>query len=293
MALIDFFQLAVLFKLSCGDVGVFSNPSHPPPMPATKPPSSSFPPGERGRINSFISPSVQPPPRPQERKHDATHSAPNPTPPSVGTSTLPKLSLDTYQVSKYDSTRYEQYTAQDFEHHRVFIDIDVFMERVLHVPENWREVWGPAIKKIKLDKAFSSAGSNYSRQCKIEGFEKRFYKPLVDMANAILRCSESSLGDCVKPRTYQRYLVNDPQRLSGGIMNDLSPDIVAVHHDFLPHLRPEELKQQEIQRTNISWAHPLQVLEVKPSGGALVDGSCMPRLMVNGKPVKTSCDVVL
>ena len=77
------------------------------------------------------------------------------------------------------------------------------------------------------------------------------------------------------------------------IMNDLSPDLIAVHHDFLPHLSSKEREEREIQQSDISWAHPLQVLEVKPSGGALVDGSCMPRLMVNGKPTQTLRGVVL
>ena len=78
-----------------------------------------------------------------------------------------------------------------------------------------------------------------------------------------------------------------------GFMNDLSPDIAAVHHDFLPQLHPEEREEQVIKHANISWVHLLQMLEVKLLGGALVDGSSMPRLKVNGKLIKTSCDVIV
>ena len=50
------------------------------------------------------------------------------------------------------------------------------------------------------------------------------------------------------------------------------------------------IHKKEVQNTqdlgvlDLTWAHPIQVLEVKPWGDALVDGECMPRLKVNGKP---------
>jgi hypothetical protein len=294
MALIDFFQLAVLFKLSCCDVGISSNRSHPPPMPATTPPSSRSPPDQSGRIAPFISPSMQFAPKTPERKRDVARSVPDLTPLSFGTSILQKLAPDADQAPKYDSAKYEEYIAQDFERHRVFVDIEMFMKHVLHVPENWRELWGPTIESIKVDDAFSIAHSDYSRQCEPSGPpEERFYKPLVDMTNAILGYSWSSLDECVKPRTRQCFLRNDPNKIHSGVMNDLSPDIVAVHDDFLPHLYPEEREERRVRKSKISWAHTLQVLEVKPSGGALIDGSSMPRLKANGKPTKISGDVVL
>ena len=293
MALIDFYQLALLFKLSCGDVGISSNRSHLPHMPATTPSSPHLPPDRSDWIGPFIPPSLQFPPKTPERKRDVTRSVPNRTPISVGTSIMKKLSPDADQTPKYDCAKYEEYIAQDFEQHRVFIDIEVFMKHVLHVPENWRELWGESIERIKRDEAFSIAYLDYSFQCKTGGPEERFYKPLVDMANAILRYSMSSPEDCIRPRINQRYLRNDPQRVRLGVMNELSPDLVAVYDDFLPHLHAEARKEQCIKPSYISWAHPLQMLEVKPSGGALVDGSSMPRLKVNGKHVETSGDVVL
>lgn len=54
-----------------------------------------------------------------ERKRDATHPTPDPTPIFVGTSILQKLRPETDKAQKYDSVKYEQYTAQDFERHRV------------------------------------------------------------------------------------------------------------------------------------------------------------------------------
>ena len=167
------------------------------------------------------------------------------------------------------------------------------MKHALHVPEDWRELWGETIKNIKRDPAFSFAHLDYSSQCRIQGVEGRFYRPLVDMANVIFSYSESSQRDRVKPRTNRRCMRNYPKGVHMGFMNDLSPDLVAVHDDFLPQLHPEEREEQAIKHTDISWTRLLQMLEIKPSGGTLVDGSSMPRLKVNRKPAKTSRNVVV
>ena len=288
MALVDFYQLAVLHKLSRRDAGVLSNRSHPPPM-STAPSSSRSPADRPDQSSSSLVPSTQFVLRTPKRKRDGTLSVPNLTPISLGTSIMQKMSPDTDKTQKQDSDKYEQYIVQDFERHRVFVDIDVFMKHVLHVPENWKELWGRTIRRIKRDRVFSTAHWDYSRQCGTQGVQEwRFYKPLVDMGNAILDFSKSSPDDSVKPQTTQRYLRNDPRRVLCGVMNELSPDVVAVHNGFLPHIRPEEDDEGCLRESNLSWAQPLQALEVKPWDSALVDGSCMPRLKVNGERTTTS-----
>ena len=213
---------------------------------------------------------------------------------ALGTSILQKMKLDADQVQKYDSDKYEEYIIRDFERHRVFVDIDVFMTHVLHVPENWKDLWGRTIRRVKRDGVFSTAHWDYSRRCGTHGIQERtFYKPLVDMGNAILDFSKTSPDDSVKPQTPQRYLRNDPRKVLCGVINGLSPDVVAVHNDFLPHIRSEERAKNCLTESNLTWAQPLQALEFKPWDSALVDGSCMPRLKVNGKPAITSCDVLL
>jgi hypothetical protein len=235
-------------------------------MPPTTTSSSRSPPGQSGRIGSFSSP-IQFAPKTPERRRDPTRSAPDRTALSFGTSILQELTPDDDQAPKYNSSGYEGYIARDFEDCRVFVDTEVFMKRVLRVPENWRKLWGPIIKRIKDEQAFSIAHSDYSRQCKTPGPpEERFYKPLVEMTNAILGSSLSSQDECIKAQT---------------------------HKGFLPHLYSGERVEQHVRHSRILCAPLLQVLGAKPSGSALIDGSSMPRLKVNGKSVKTSDDVVL
>ncbi|KAF9642206.1 hypothetical protein BDM02DRAFT_3193691, partial [Thelephora ganbajun] len=223
-------------------------------------------------------------PKTPERKHDPIHPVLGSTPLAVGTSIMQKLQPDANKPQKYDSAKYEQYIVQDFERHRVFVDIDIFMKHVLHIPENWKELWGRTIRRIKRDGVFSTAHWDYSRQCGTRGVQEwRFYKPLVDMGNAILDFAVSSSDDSVKPQTLLRYLRNDPKRVSCGMINDLSPDVVAVHNGFLQHICLGEWNERHLRETNLTWAQPLQALEIKPWDSALVSGSCMPRLKVNGQ----------
>ena len=290
MALVDFYQLAVLHNLSRGHGGAPPGRSHPPSMSAATQSSSRSPAVEPDQPSPFFPFSTQFVPKTPERKHNATRSTPNLTPTSDGTSVLQRLRRAADQPQKCESSKYEQYIVQDFERHRVFVDIDVFMKHVLHVPENWQELWGRTIRRIKRDTTFSIPYWSYCRQCeKSDVEESTFYKPLVDMANAILDFSaKDSPDESVKPRTPQRYLRNDPRKVLYGVINNLSPDIVAVHSGFLPHIRPGELGEWHLKGSNLTWAQPLQALEVKPSDGALVDGSCMPRLKVNGGRTTTS-----
>ena len=196
----------------------------------------------------------------QLRKCDTTQSAPNPTPMSRGASIIYKPRHAAEQPPKYD----DAYILGDFDHRRVFVDIDVFMEHVLHVPENWRELWGRTITRIKRDETFSISYRNYRRECGIRGPEEsRFYKPLVNMANTILDfLTEDSLDEPVKLRTPQRHLRKNPKK---------------VH--------PEG--------SNLTWAQPLQVPEVESSDDALDDGSRIPRLKVNGEQATASRDKFL
>ena len=291
MALIDFHQLVLLYRLTRCDPGILSSRSHPPPMPAATPSRSRPPSNELDKAGSSISSPTQSAPNTLGNDLHPTPFVRDQTPLSDGTSIVHKLRPDPDRAQKYSSEKYGQYIVQDFERHRVFVDIDVFMENVLHVPGDWREEWGEAIAKIKRNRTFMTALTHYIDQCNTSGAPERdFYRPLVNTANAILDFSESSPYKCIKPQTPQCYIVNDPKKIRCGVINNLSPDIVAVHRDFLPHLDDE---QGLAKKPTMTWAHPLQVLEVKPWDNALVDGSCMPRLMVNGKRAKTWWDAVL
>ena len=63
------------------------------------------------------------------------------------------------------------------------------------------------------------------------------------------------------------------------------PDLRKPNIEKL-HLDKDEIKRSHLNELNLTWAQPLQVLEVKALDCALVDGSCIPRLMSNGKPQK-------
>lgn len=280
MALIDFHGLVLLYKLVCSDAG-FS--SHPPPMPAPIPLRPSSP-----SVEDFHSVENRPT-TPNHGPSRATHSVPDTSPISKGTSIRQNQEFDTGRVAKYDSNDYKQFIIQDFERHRVFVGIDDFMKHVLHVPDNWKDEWGPTIQEIKGSRIFDLHYKGYCKQCDTPGCkEETFYKPLVETISAILDIickSPQKFPESVLPRTPQWYIINDPKRLQHGTLDEghLSPDIIALHEDLQDSFKEDETRDRRRRTTFLTWAHPLQVLEVKHFDAALVDGSCIPRLMVNGK----------
>ena len=287
MALVDFYGLAVLYKRHRDNGGLLPSHSCPSPMPAAAPaPSISHlpAPGLHKAVASLLS-SAGPVPKTPQRQRIAEF-LPHQTPTSRGTAIVNKTHSRMDQVPRYTKDKYHDYIVQDFESHRVFVDVDVFMKRVLRVPDKWREVWGPTIRNIKYDKGFVDARCEYTSHCGRGGsLESKLYEPLVGMANTVSRICTESTDESVVPLIPQRYLTNDPKGIMGGVMNDQSPDIVAVHNSLFG-----SDGSRDGNGSKLSWAHPLRVLEVKSFGDALVDGSCMPRLVIDGERAISSGD---
>jgi hypothetical protein len=284
MALVDFFQLAVLYNLSRGNAGFLSNPPHPSPMleatTLTRSPSPSVDP-DKTRSSHPIS--TQHTLKTPERKRAATRSVPYTTSVAAGTSIRRRQESASDRDEKYDRNDYRQYLVEDFECHRVFVDIEVFMKHILHVPDDWETKWRPTIERIKVNGSFSALHMEYCAERDIHSVrEKSFYRPLMDMGNAILDiASESPPEESARPKIRQRCLANDPNKLFGGIMNEANPtpDPDAVHNDSLLHLLSEERRTGSLGGSSLTWAQPLQV---KTFDSVLIDGSFIPRLKVNG-----------
>jgi hypothetical protein len=293
MALVDFHQLAILYKLRCQDVGVLSIPPNLPQtqmvthsttrLKANEPARTSNP----AHVGPFLVPSLPPTrprtPEPKAAVTQSIHASAQATPNALGSSTVSKLQLDPDQRQKIDSAKYEEFLIEDFKNHRVFADIDIFMEYVLDVPADWEQKWESTIDSIKKDGGFSAAFDQYDGLCQSGTREVPLYTPLVKMANAVSRVSSSSENKSTKPVTKLRYFMNDPKKIEGGVITfGQSPDIVAVDERFLACMKDREIRNGRLDSTRLKWTQPVQMLEVKALGGALVDGSCMPRVVVNG-----------
>ena len=279
MALVDLHQLVFLFNLCRTDACSSPVLSQIPPV-ATMPSHPPAPSAKHGRS------------LPRTPKHNRTtvYDGIGSTPISRGSSIRKRQQEDADKDIRCKREDYDDYIREDFES-RVFVDFEAFMKSVLHVPDNWKDAWGPAIAAIKRNKKFKKCHKEYCQKCDQLGLhETSFYEPFVNTANTVLKIlskskfavsdieSESKRGG-IALTTPQYYRVNDPKRLSGGVINknNLSPDLVVVHDDCRP---PGEGR--------LHWANPLHVLEVKPYDSAICDGENIPRLLVNGKPTITA-----
>jgi hypothetical protein len=274
MALVDFCQLVDLYKLHRADAGFLSTHPHPLSMPATTPPLSPSPSVEPDEVHLPPPPPVQFEFKTPERRSGAVRPVLGVTPVSNGASVRQRQEGDTDQINKYDRDDYESYIREDLRN-RVFVDFEVFMKAVLHVPVDWKIRWKPAIDAVKANQKFRRYHKVYCEHCENEySLEKPFYEPLMYSANAILDVLTQSTFEDISSGIPQRYHVKSTDRLQGGVINKrgLSPDLVSLH---------AECKPSEAQP--LHWANPLHVLEVKPFDNSLCDGTNMPRLVVDGE----------
>ena len=276
MALVDFYGLAALYNIRRADADCLSIPSHPTMSSSTPPrsPSPSVEPDE-----ARLSPIIQPEFKTPERKQNPSRPVPDLTPLSLGSSMRQRQEGDTDRVEKFNREDYDDYIREDLRS-RVFVDFEVFMKSVLHVPDDWKTAWGPAIEAVKADPDFKKHYEEYCKQCnKFGSREGPFYAPLMNTANAVLGVLSRSMFDGISPNIPQYYRVNDPKKLRGGVFNkfNLSPDLVLLHSECQPS-----------EEEDLHWANPLHILEVKPYDNALCDGTSMPRLVIDGKCATSS-----
>jgi hypothetical protein len=182
------------------------------------------------------------------------------TPLSRGSPARQREEGDTGRVDKCDP---EDYDDDDHYNHyvrgdlncRVFVDYEVFMKHILHVPDDWETRWRPALDAVKADAKFNKHHNEYCGLCEENSaLKKNFYPPLTETANAVLDIVSRSDFNGIPSEKRQHYHINHPNHVKGGAMN----------RKALP-------------------TNPLHVLKVGPYNNALCDGRNMPRLAVNGK----------
>ena len=250
------------------------NTRHPDPcfypVPFPLPLSGLSTPGSR-------SPSVGPQgsrPKTPDYGPSNSYGGPGSTPSARGSGVRKKVEGNSDRVDNYKCSDYDEYIHHDLRN-RVFVDFEVFLKSVLHVPADWKTLWKSDIEAVRKDDRFGEHYNKYRQRCEMEKpGEQSFYKPLMDTANAVLTVISSTESNNVSGNP-QYYHVNDPNTLRGGVINKsggLIPDLVVLHEDC----RPPDGK-------NLHWANVLHVLEVKPLSSAICDGDNVYKLMVDGK----------
>lgn len=163
---------------------------------------------------------------------------------------------DSDQDEESQCSEYDEYIREDLKS-RVFVDFEVFLKSALHVPSDWKTLWGPAIEAVKGDNTFMESIQDYYGQCNKPGpHQSTFYKPLMSTTNAVLDVISKTKFDDISG-TPQHYRVNDPKKLRDGVMDRVAP----------------------------LWEIPLRILEVNSYNGCMCDGKTLPRLVVDGKHV--------
>ncbi|KAF9789671.1 hypothetical protein BJ322DRAFT_1105528 [Thelephora terrestris] len=174
--------------------------------------------------------------------HSVVFDTPGSTPSVRGSSTDHGQELS--NTSSVDSG----YKHEDHEHvyecldSRVFVDFEAFLKSALHVPPDWKTLWGPAIEAVKADEKFSA-----------------HHRPLMKTANTVIGVISARQFDGIPGTPH----AGDPRKLWTGVTNGagFSSDTAD------PRKNPQPLHS----------ANNLHILE-----GAICNGKHMPRLIVDG-----------
>ena len=193
----------------------------------------------------------------------AARDPPSSTPSDYGSRARKGKEDDTDSVEECEHEEYDN-VYEDLSN-RVFVDFDVFLLSVLHVPRDWKTLWGPAIEAVKADQVFSTCHRKYCQQCEEDGSSQQsFSEPLIKTTNAIIDVVFTAKFGGISGISH----VKNPRKLPSSTINgaNLSVDPAVLHNDRQP----------------LHWADNFHILVGKPYDGAICNGKGMPRLIIDG-----------
>ena len=151
---------------------------------------------------------------------------------------------DVDRVDGYGRGNCDEYVHQDIKN-RIFVDFEVFMKSVLHVPQDWRIRWSRAIEVIRTDPEFKQYHEEYFKRCaNLTSQERSLYEHLMEAVNAVLAVLSRSGFDGISCGIPQYYRVNDPKNLRGRVFNGTSPSPDPV-------VRPKDCDPSKTENTPI------------------------------------------
>ena len=115
---------------------------------------------------------------------------------------------------------------------QVFVDFEVFLQSALHVPRDWRTLWGPAIEAIKAGQEFSTYHGEYCRRCEEDSLGQSFSDLLIKTTNTIIDVMSTSKFNGISGIP----LVNNPRKPPGDTIDgaNFSPILAVPHEDRRP-----------------------------------------------------------
>ena len=143
---------------------------------------------------------------------------------------------DVDRVDGYGRGNCGEYVREDIKN-RVFVDFEVFMKSVLHVPQDWKIRWSQAIEAVRTDPKFKEYHEDYFKRCgNLTTQERSLYEPLMEAVNAVLAVLSRSGFDDISCGIPLHYRVKDPKNPPGGVVNGASssPDPVVLRKDCDP-----------------------------------------------------------
>ncbi|KAK0231483.1 hypothetical protein IW262DRAFT_1292362 [Armillaria fumosa] len=245
---------------------------------------------------------------------DETKTEVQSTPYAHGSASHSVAELQTQDGQNHKMGEADAYLKDDLRH-RIFIEFDTFLVKVLHLSADWRVSLKSDIAAVQKNAKYRTSLRAYLRLCDEVGTgidkERELYRPHADLCNHVIDVLQGRPALKVPECDLIRFERIDPFVVRGSIAM-VKPDIVGVlrilfstpegieAHNFIktignkpntavvvePNPNGDKSKESKSTRKHANyipgWPHVLEVIEMKGTDDAIDEGSDAIRLKTKG-----------
>ncbi|KAK0479930.1 hypothetical protein EDD18DRAFT_841061 [Armillaria luteobubalina] len=188
------------------------------------------------------------------------------TPYAHGSASHSVAKLQTQDGQNHKMDEPDAYLKDDLRH-RIFVEFDTFLVKVLHLPADWRVSLKSNIATVQEDEKYRTYFRDYLDLCNNVGTgidkERKLYRPHADLCNRVIdvlhRQSTSKVGE----EDLIQFFPIDPYVVRGS-MAMVKPDMVGILHILLS--TPEGIEAHNFIKTIGDKSTTAIVVESDPNG---------------------------
>ncbi|KAK0490361.1 hypothetical protein IW261DRAFT_8410 [Armillaria novae-zelandiae] len=186
------------------------------------------------------------------------------TPYAHGSASHSVVELQTQDGQKHKIDEADAYLKDDLRH-RIFIEFETFLVKILHLPDNWRVSLESDIVAVQNDAEYRTLFKGYLDVCNEVGTgiekERELYRPHTDLCNRVIDVLHGQPTSEVGEEDVIRFDPIDPYVVRGSVVK---PDIVGVLRVLFR--TSEGIKAHKFIQTIGDKSNPIVVVEPDPNG---------------------------
>ncbi|KAK0498092.1 hypothetical protein EDD18DRAFT_1461191 [Armillaria luteobubalina] len=188
------------------------------------------------------------------------------TPYAHGSASHSVAELQTQDGQNHKMDEADAYLKDDLRH-RIFVEFDTFLVKILHLPADWRVSLKSNIATVQEDEKYRSYFKDYLDLCNNVGTgidkERKLYRPHADLCNRVIDVLHRQSTPKVGKEDLIQFFPIDPYVVRGS-MAMVKPDMVGILHILLS--TPEGVEAHSFIKTIGDKSTTAIVVESDPNG---------------------------